>query len=371
MDAFELINYDRCITNLANSILQKYGVDTQGRKSLEAADEYLKKDHKNVVVFLLDALGINILEHNLSEDGFFRKHMVTEYHSVYPPTTVAATTAMLSGKNPCETGWLGWDCFIPQIGENVEMFTNNITGTKQPVADYNVANTYFAYDNILEQINQLGTDVSAYGMMPFMPPFPDSLEKIIAGVKELCQKPGKKFVYAYWNEPDTTMHQFGCYGPEAKAIAKELEEKVENLCKDLQDTLVIVTADHGHMDSKNYCIHEFEKLDECLYRTIAIEPRTLNLFVKPEKKEQFESEFSKQFGDDFLLLTKEEAIEKQTFGMGTQHASFHDMLGDFIAIAVKDVSIFNTYEEKEKFVGAHAGLTKDEMMIPLIVIEKG
>ena len=46
------------------------------------------------------------------------------------------------------------------------------------------------------------------------------------------------------------------------------------------------------------------------------------------------------------------------------------MLGDFLAIAIDDLSIYNTREEKEFFIGAHAGVTEDEMIIPLIVIEK-
>ena len=46
------------------------------------------------------------------------------------------------------------------------------------------------------------------------------------------------------------------------------------------------------------------------------------------------------------------------------------MLGDYLAIAVDDLSIYSTKEEAAHFVGVHAGLTEDEMIIPLIVIEK-
>ena len=43
------------------------------------------------------------------------------------------------------------------------------------------------------------------------------------------------------------------------------------------------------------------------------------------------------------------------------------MLGDYIAIAVNDLTIYN---KENKFIGVHAGLTKDEMEIPFIAIEK-
>jgi hypothetical protein len=48
------------------------------------------------------------MEMHLSPDGFFRKHLVTPYSSTFPPTTVAATTAMLSGLTPNRSGcWVG------------------------------------------------------------------------------------------------------------------------------------------------------------------------------------------------------------------------------------------------------------------------
>ena len=103
-----LPDYDNCLVNLANSILKEFGAKTSA-KTLPMADQYLKKDYQNVVVLLLDAMGISILEKHLKEDGFFRSHLAGEYDSVYPPTTVAATTSILSGLYPNEHGWLGWD----------------------------------------------------------------------------------------------------------------------------------------------------------------------------------------------------------------------------------------------------------------------
>ena len=109
---------------------------------------------------------------------------------------------------------------------------------------------------------------------------------------------------------------------------------------------------------------------ECLVRMPSIEPRTLNLFIKEGYHEQFEEEFRKEFGSKFMLLTKDEVKEKQLFGPGQEHPQFDGMLGDYLAIATGDLSIFNTMDEKEKFIGVHAGLTKEEMEIPLIVVER-
>jgi len=69
-------------------------------------------------------------------------------------------------------------------------------------------------------------------------------------------------------------------------------------------------------------------------------------------------------------LPKEKVLEMKLFGYGAEHKDFREMLGDYLAVAIDDLSIFNTEEEVEKFIGVHAGLTKDEMIIPLIIVEK-
>jgi hypothetical protein len=45
------------------------------------------------------------------------------------------------------------------------------------------------------------------------------------------------------------------------------------------------------------------------------------------------------------------------------------MLGDYLAISVSDTSLFNTHKEAVLMPGGHAGLTKEELEIPLIAIE--
>ena len=46
------------------------------------------------------------------------------------------------------------------------------------------------------------------------------------------------------------------------------------------------------------------------------------------------------------------------------------MVGDFVALATSDTSIFNTHYEMQKMPGGHAGLTSEETRIPLIIVER-
>ncbi len=360
-------DYTNCIANLANSILEEFGIG-EGRQRLGQLDQYLKKDYENIVIILLDGMGKCIIEKNLEKGGFFNSHLKGIYSSVFPPTTVAATTSVANGLVPCEHAWLGWDCYYPQIDKNVTVFLNRETGTDQPAAEHPVAWTYCGYESVVSKIKKNGGN--AFEVTPFVEPFPDSFDKICELIKERCKEPGKKYVYGYWNEPDHIMHRKGCYGMDAKQTVRILEEQVQCLCEELENTLVIVTADHGHLDSKGVAIVDYPKITECLVRMPSIEPRALNLFVKEEKRDQFEREFQKEFGDKFLLWTKEEVLDHNLFGTGKEHSNFRKMLGDYLAIATGDLSIYSTREEADFFVGAHAGLTEDEMMIPLIIVER-
>ena len=160
----------------------------------------------------------------------------------------------------------------------------------------------------------------------------------------------------------------GHRGMVGSAIVRELERQVETLCDELEDTLVIVTADHGHINTRSVSITGYPTIMDCLVRLPSIEPRALNLFVKPDKKEFFEKEFNRLFGNDFVLMTKQEILERHLLGIGKEHECLKGMLGDYLAVAVGDLTIFNTEEEAEHFIGVHAGLTEDEMMIPLIIL---
>ena len=354
-------DYRNCIANLPNSILNKFGAEQVG-ETLPLLDPYLEKDYKNVVVILLDGMGKFVIEDHLAENGPFRSHLAGIYNSVFLSTTVAATTSILSGLQPCEHSWLGWECYYPSVDRNIIVFLNQIQGTEEPAADYNVPWTVTPYDPVINKIDRAGG--KAYMVAPFLEPHPGSIQEVCGGIKKLCEEPGKKYIYGYWNEPDGLMHRNGRKADVVHEALLEIEETVAKLAREVEDTLIIVTADHGHIDNEIAVLDDYPQLRDCLVRTPTLEPRVLNLFVKEDKKEFFENEFNRLFGDRFLLMTTEEAIARDLFGTGKHHKEFRGMLGDYIAIATDNLSI---YFGDKIWMSMHGSLTEEEMLIPLII----
>ena len=354
-------DYKNCIANLPNSILKKLGAEPAG-DTLPLADKYLEKDYKNIVLLLLDGMGKSILERHLKEKGEFRSHLAGIYQSVFLSTTVAATTSAMSGLQPCEHSWLGWECYYPSVDKNITVFTNQIQGTEEQAADYNVPWTVTPYENIINKIKKTGRD--AYLIAPFTEPELDGIEKICDRIKSLCDQPGQKSIYAYWKEPDGLLHRHGCGSDEVHEAMINMENVVAKLAGELDDTLIFVTADHGHIDNDYVVLQDYPDLCDCLVRLPSLEPRVLNLFVKEGKREYFEKEFNRLFGDKFILMPMEEAIEKKLFGTGRPHKEFRGMLGDYLAIATGNLSIFFN---EERWKSMHGSITADEVLIPLIV----
>jgi len=140
------------------------------------------------------------------------------------------------------------------------------------------------------------------------------------------------------------------------------------MCQVLKDTLVIVTADHGHINLNYKFVSDYPQLLKMLVRTISIESRATCFYVKEEYREMFKEEFYKAFGKDFLLLSKAEVLEEKLFGEGQAHKKFEEFIGDFLAVAIGDQGIVYSHKSKQ-FLSNHAGMTKQEMMIPFIVVE--
>ncbi len=353
--------------SITNSILRYYGAKTH-HETLPIVDELLSKGYKNVVLLVMDGMGVNVLEKNLSKNTFLRKHIRSEISSVYPCTTTAALTSILTGKTPNEHGWIGWSNYFNEVDKCIDLFSNHESGTEKNASDEHVPNKVLAYESIFLQI---GANVKAYAVTPFSEHFANTIEGICTHIKALCGEPDRKFIYAYHFQPDHDMHDFGVSHDCITQMITDYNNKLETLISSLSDTLFIITADHGMIDITRKCIEDYPQINDALIRSICVESRCCSMYVKNESIAEFPEIFTHTFGGKFKLFTHDEFIESGLLGNGLSHSKIKDFIGDFVAVALSDIALWNksVNGEFKKYKAAHAGLTKEELIVPLIIAE--
>lgn len=376
-------DYNNSALNTVSSILKYYNVHTV-HKTNEYLDETLAKTYKNVVFMIFDGMGIDMLEKNLKEDSYFRKNIKQKVTSVYPCTTTAAMTTYVSGLSPLEHGWLGWSLYFKEFDRCIDLFSNFDSATQISAGKTHAAITLMNNDTIFNKIDKATEGkIKSYSIYPEgfnFPNYPNThitvkeTETMMKKIESLCRTNDEKFIMCYWPEPDHTMHVTGCYTSETRKILENINKKIELLSSSLSDTLIIISADHGLVNiNETIYINENQEIYDALIMPPSIEPRGTTFFVKKHMINKFPEIFNKYYKDDFILLTREQALNKNIFGFGNQHKKVDDFLGDFFACATSD-KIFKCKKINSTddmiFKAHHAGITDKEMMVPIIVIEK-
>ena len=362
------VNYNNCIVGIPNSVLNYFGLK-QIHQSNELINSYLKKyNPKNIVVILCDGMGHNFLNASLSKDMFLAKKQEAIISSVFPPTTTAATTSLITGLYPNEHCWLGWDNYVAELNKVVTMFLNKEKDTDISLETPNTCGKVFPYKTIFQMINESGV-----GKATYISPYAEeadirytSFDEMCEIIHSICDNGQMNYVYAYYENPDSLMHNYGINSSEVSENINMINRKIEELSMSLDNTLLIVTADHGLTENNYIYIEDDKELFECLSHTTSIDSRASMFFIKDGYKEQFLNIFAKKYKDGFLLLTREEILKKKLFGLGINNDKFESCLGDFIAIAISNKS-FKYVRHGKEMLANHAGLTEDEVEVPLIL----
>ncbi|MCU0104625.1 alkaline phosphatase family protein [Acholeplasma vituli] len=360
-----LPNYQKSIVNVSNALLNHYGVKPF-HTPLEVLKPYLK-DKKHIMYILLDGMGMNILK-NLSENTLLRQNVKMALTSVFPPTTVAATTSVLSGLTPYEHGHIGWTQYNRFEDCQTVIFQNLDFYDETHILKNEFAKTHLAYENILEKIAKKNPNLFVKKLFPDFeehgyPSFEAMVDELIS-----ISKKESSFTYTYWNEPDYTIHSTGIHDGKVKLQLEYLTQQIERLYQQVtKDTLIILIADHGLVNVEGVELHHHPIL-ELLDKMPSVEPRSTVFFVKKENQKAFEAMFNSDFGSKFTLLNKETLLASGRLGSGIKHPLLDDFIGDYIAIS-EGPFMFNM-KENSPFKAHHAGGYPDELWVPLILLEK-
>ena len=358
------------IINVSATLAEFLGCPND-KQTLPILSKELAKGYKNIVFLILDGMGINPINKNLTDDAFLKKNIKQVLTSVFPSTTTNATTTYLTNKYPMEHGWFGWSLYFEDLGRAVDIYLEKDSFTGEPI-EKGYMKRALPIEPYYKQAK------SNYETSVVVPSYWDndyenrhewkSIDEMFDHIKSICGKSGKQFIYAYCDEPDSTMHRHGVTSEKAHQVINKLNDGIEEMSSRLEDTLFIISADHGQIDVDGFVdIYDDKELTSMLEWPQYLEARAAAFKVKENRHKDFVKLFNKKYGDDFELFKTEDLIKENYFGgnIVNEHAK---LLGDYIAIG-KTNKIMHLIPHSHPFKGHHTSLT-EEMEVPLILMGK-
>lgn len=362
-EEYEIVNpdYNHTFLNTISTIRKNFGYNSDYVET----ENFLDKKYNHVIILVLDGMGINILNEVFPKDSFIKENFKFINHSIFPSTTAAATTSIKTGKSPITTGWTGWENYIREINKDIVLFTGCEYGTsnKTSVSYYEINPIKMFYEDM---------NIDGFCIEPNFN-INHKIEDVLNESLEKIKNSKESIQYVYYTEPDTMMHIHGTNTRQTRRVCKGIDKKIKKYISELpENTMVIITADHGHTDVLPLEIYACKTLYNLLERMPSNDSRCLTFKVKENMTLEFEELFNNLFKGIYKLYKTEDAIKQGFFGKldDARNERINDFLGDFVAIAINKYYFIYKENPGHIFKSHHAGITKNEMLVPVCIIKK-
>lgn len=377
-----LPNYKKnSLVNLMSSVIKGCGGKSPYQDLPKLTKEIESK--KNVVLLVIDGMGTDYLPKlkKKNKNSFLANHFSRNLTSVFPSTTTSAITTFFTGRPPQEHGLMAWEMYLKEIKKIGIVLRNTYTHGKQiphRKIKYpsSLLSTITREQHLIQHqqiINTPFTNVYTQKAVKWkIKDFDGILKKIPLAIKYHKNK-NKKFIYAYWGDLDHYSHHFGKDGKKTQQHIHHLDRSLGKFFSKFkrEDTLVLITADHGHINTTpkhHLVLNNYPEIVDCLKFPLAGEPRAIFCYVKPNKKKQFERLVHAKLNKYCTLYPSKELVRKGCFGLGKTHPQLLSRVGDYVLIMKKDYVLkYSEHGEPISIhLGNHGGVSKDEMVVPLI-----
>ena len=333
---------------------------------------------RNVIFLIVDGLGDNYLRTN-GAGGTIARHRRGAVSAVFPSTTASAITTSFTGVTPLEHGLTGWFTYFSEAACVGAPLPFQRRGEK--------ASLGIAPERIFVERSLFDTLAARSIVVSWRPIIDSQYNRHHCGraerraydnlagfldetVNAVRSGPERKLVYAYWPEFDARAHRHGVASAEVRAHFTQLEAMFGELLVRLSgtDTLVVLTADHGFIDSPPEESVELPAGLAALLRfPLCGERRVAFCHVHDEKR--FLETAKELLADRADVRPSRELVDEAWFGTGRAHPHFAERIGD-VALVMKGrgtIKDWVTGEPRHLHIGNHGGMSEDEMNIPLVV----
>lgn len=375
------------IVNLLSSIVHALG-GASPHPPLKALDPDSFRSIPRIVYLVLDGVGHDQLNRFMAAGGgghFFSRHPFERITTVFPSTTAAAVTTFSTGATPAEHGVLSWHLHFHDLGlVGAVLPGRTLTGTRMTRDEYNLRR-YLGLPSYLSSLRRhkrllsfgtlgesaysnAGTHWNGYGAY-----------RTLAGMERQTvrfAREGRRGVaYVYWPLYDTLCHAKGVRARETRSHLAEIDASLGRLTNRLAGTgtLLLVTADHGVVDSpppKRIDLAAVPGLLDCLVLLPAGDGRQVSCFVRPGQVGRFHDVLARHLAEACVCITGEELLGSGLLGPGRPHPALRNRVGDYVLLARDDyafqVAAFLTKAPIHN--GNHGGLSSDEVYVPLYAL---
>lgn len=368
------------ITNIIHSIRQGFGLTAKSPLSPEFFDQSLFKGIRNVVLLCVDGFGYD----QLRKARFLRGLDSIPVTSVMPSTTVTSLSTLATGLTPQEHGLLGFRLYLRELGQITNMLRFGPSQGFGSFAEEGIdPEIFFPFPTIYQQLRRKGIKSSVINKFEYVDsPFSQmiyrggdsipyvNLPDLFLTAEKLLKKPGKKFLFLYWEMVDIVAHLYGTQSEEFSRELKLLDTQIQEFLQRVKgNTIFLLTSDHGIINTKPRGVVDIgreRRLVENLNPPPGGEARLRYLYCKRGKKEKVEDYFNDHFSRKALLMDSNSLLEKGFFGTGKLFEETKRRVGDFTLIPKKNYAFSYPFFDNRESIGKHGGLSKEEMLVPLV-----
>ena len=383
-----LPNYrDGSIVNLMQSLLAGLGASDAGRGAhgplaALAPEEVANAGH--VVLLVVDGLGRTQLESGPAPA--LRASLRGTMTSVFPSTTASAVTTFFTGLAPAEHAVTGWFTWLGEIGSIVAPLPFTTRSGRRDLASLGIsAEDVFVGPGVFERVRAECHAVqpadlvdSSYSRAHTRGATPrgfQGLEALVDTVLDVVRHARRRtYVYAYWPVLDTLSHKFGASSTRTRRHLRAIDRGFERLRAGLAGTgtLLLVTADHGFVDigpESRLNAASIPGLAPMLSRPLCGEPRLAYCYVRDDCRGDFAARAEERLNGAARVVDSASMIDEGWFGLAEPHPRLRERVGDFALVMRSDYVIRDRIAGEKRFrhLGAHGGVSRDEMEVPLIV----
>ena len=385
-------------------------VDGQGTALKPSGFDQMPQRYRHVVLFFVDAFGWRFFQPVRDRYPFLqhfdRAGSVTRLTSQFPSTTTAHATTIYTGLPVGQHGLFEWHIYEPSLDAMIIPLTFSFAGDKNPetlratgarpqdilptqtvsqaLARQGVATYLFQYYGYA-QSSYSSAMVQGGRAVPFK-----TLPEALVNLSRLLDRSrDPTFTCLYYGDIDTILHD---YGPGSPQVAAQIDAFLQmawrwlqqELAAGRQDTLLLLTADHGQVnvypETTVYLNHlpAFGRLEPWLrtnrHGQLLVPPggssRDVFLYVHEAAVDDAQALLQSALAGIAEVYRVSDLIDAGFFGPLPVSDAFLARVGNLVILPYEGEAVW-WYEKdrfEQKFYGQHGGLTPHEMEIPLLVL---